>query len=135
MALRELKRAHRLPVALGIGHPEVPLRALLDVASFLVADEHDRPTVEAADPADDRRVVRAGPIAVQLDEVIEQPFDIVERVRPLGMAGELDRAPDLLPRRLGLDALEVALQPFELAGDLRSAEEGQAPEPAQPLPQ
>ena len=41
-------------------------------------------------------------VAVQLDPVVEHPLDVVERVRPLLVAGELDRAPDLLVGRLGL---------------------------------
>ena len=38
VAVGELHHAHRLAVALRIGHPELPPRALLDVASLLLAD-------------------------------------------------------------------------------------------------
>jgi hypothetical protein len=39
---------------------------------------------------------------VQLDEVLEQPVDVIECVRALRVSRQLDRAPDLLVRRLGL---------------------------------
>src|SRR5438067_7488467 len=51
-----------------------------------------------AEAGDDRRVVRARPVAVQLDEVLQQPGDVVERVRPLGVSRELDGTPDLPAR-------------------------------------
>jgi hypothetical protein len=57
VSVRDLHYAHRLPVALGIGHAEVAVRALADVAALLVADQRHRPPVEAGKPGDDRRVV------------------------------------------------------------------------------
>jgi hypothetical protein len=59
---------------------------------------------------------------VQLDPVVEQTFDVVERVRTILMTRELDGAPDLLVGRRGLDAVELPLQLFELTGELRAAE-------------
>ena len=46
---------------------------------------------------------------MQLEEVLEDPLDVVERVRPVLVARQLDRAPDLLVGRLGLDPVELAL--------------------------
>ena len=66
----ELHHPHRLSVALGMGHAEVALRPLLDVAALLVADQGDRAAVEAAEAGDERLVVGAAAVAVQLDEVL-----------------------------------------------------------------
>ena len=131
--VRELHHPHRLPVALRIGHAEVPLRALLEVAALLVADEGDRAAAEAADAGYERLVVRPPAVAVQLDEVVQQPLDVVERVRPVGMARELDGAPDLLVGDLGLHALELLLEPLEVAGYAGAAEQAQPSELGKPL--
>ena len=97
-ALGDLHHADRLRVALGVRHAELALEPLLDVAALLVADERDRAAVELAEAGDDRAVVGAAAVAVQLDPVVEDPSDVVERVRPVGVPGELDRAPRS-PRR------------------------------------
>ena len=47
-----------------------------------------------AEPGYQRRIVGPAAIAVQLDPVFEHPFHVVERVRTVGMPGELDRFPD-----------------------------------------
>ena len=111
----ERHRAHRLAIALGIRHPEVPLRALLDVAALLVADEHDGPPAELPEPGHERGVVGATAVAVELEEVVEDPLDVVERVRPVEMTRELDRLPDLLGGRIRPQLVELILQPRELA--------------------
>ena len=131
----ELHRAHRLPVPLRIGHAEVAPRALLDVAALLIADQRDRAAAEAPEADDDRRVVAVLPVAVELEPVVEQALHVVERVRPVRMARELDGTPDLLVARLRDDAVELALQPLELARDARAPQERKAPQPAQLLPQ
>ena len=82
-----------------------------------------------------RRVVGAAAVAVQLEPVDEHPLDVVERVRPVLVAGELDLAPDLLVGRLGLDPVELALESIELAGEARTAQEIEPAELAQPVPQ
>ena len=74
-------------------------------------------------------------IAVQLEEVVEDPLDVVERVRPVGMARELDRLPDLLGARLLLELVELILEPLELACELRTAQELHAAELTEPLAQ
>ena len=82
-------------------------------------------------PATIARVVGAAAVAVQLEPVVEDPLDVVERVRPLLVPRELDRVPDLLVGRLGLDPVELALQPLELAGEARAAQEIEAAQLAQ----
>ena len=114
VALGELHRAHRLPVALRVRHPEVPVAPLGDVAALLVADERDRAAVERAEPGDDRVIVHPAAVAVELEPVVEDPLDVVERVRALLVAGELDRAPDLLVGRVLAQPLELTLQALEL---------------------
>jgi hypothetical protein len=88
--LGEPHRAHRLAVALGMRHAEVAVRPLLDVAPLLVADEHDRLALEPPEPRHDRGVVGPYLVAVQLDPVREQSLDVIERVRPVGVARQLD---------------------------------------------
>src|SRR5204863_8416931 len=53
--------------------------------------------------------------------------------RPVGMARELDGAPDLLVGRLGLEPLELPLEALELTGETRATEQGQAPQLPEPL--
>jgi hypothetical protein len=91
--------------------------------------------IEAAEAGDERLVVGARSIAVELDEVLEDPVDVVERVGPVGVAGQLDRAPDLLVAGLRDDLLELPLQALELTREAGAAQERQTPEPAQPLPE
>ena len=55
MPVGELHHAHRLPVALRVGHAELPLRPLLRVAALLVTDQGHRPAVQLADPVTTRR--------------------------------------------------------------------------------
>ncbi len=98
-----------------------------------MADERDRAVAESADAGDERLVVGTTTVAVQLDEVVEQPSHVVERVRPFGMTRELDGAPDLLVRDLRVHPLELLLEPFEIRGEPRAAEQAQPLELRQPL--
>src|SRR6476659_8126356 len=126
---------HRLPVALGVRHAEAPAGALVDVAAFLLADEDDRPVAELAEAGDHRSVVAERSVAVQLEPVIEQPLDVVERVRPLVVSGDLDLAPDLLVGGLLPDPGQLPLEALELPGQLRAAQQRQVPKPPEALPQ
>src|SRR6185369_4299148 len=114
MAVCELHHAHRLPVALGVRHAEVPMRALADVAPLLVPDQGNGLAVETADAAHERRVVRKRTVAVELDEIVEDPLDVVEGVRPVLVAGELDGAPDLVRARLLRDPVDLVLETGQL---------------------
>jgi hypothetical protein len=58
-----------------------------------VAERDHRAPLEATRPADDRGVVRVRAIAPQLDEVRRDLAEVVERVRAIGMLGELDLFP------------------------------------------
>ena len=72
-----------------------------------MADESDGAALESAEPGDEGAVVRASAVTVQLDPVLEQALDIVQRVGPVRATGQLDRAPDR-------SSLEYGLQPLEL---------------------
>src|SRR4029453_9163277 len=119
----DLHQAHPLAIALRVRHPEVAARALVEVAALLLADERDRPAAEAGEAGDERRVLGSRTVAVQLDEVLEEALHVVERVRPLRVAGEVDGSPDLLVGRLGLlDPVELSLQPLGVTGQPRAPE-------------
>src|SRR4029079_14733011 len=133
MPVSPLHAAHRLAVALRISHAEVAVRALLDVAPLLVPEERNGSTVEPPDTDHERRIVGAAAVAVQLDPVLEQPLDIVQRVGPVLMARQLDGARELLVGRRGLDALELALQLLELARQPCAAEQVEAAQARQPF--
>ena len=77
-------------------------------------DQRNRAALELADAGDERVVVHPAAIAMELEEVLEDPLDVVERVRPILVAGELDPLPDLLVGGVVLEPLELALEAFEL---------------------
>ena len=72
---------------------------------------------------------------MKLEEVVEDPLDVVERVRTVGMARELDRLPDLLGARVGTEVVELVLQARELTAELRAAQELHAAELTEALAQ
>ena len=55
-------------------------------------DDHGQ-VAETREAADDRGVLVEEPVAVELLEVVEDVADVLERVRPLDVAGELDDVP------------------------------------------
>src|SRR6185437_14180046 len=69
------------------------------------------------------------------EPVVEEALDVVERVRPLLVAGELDGAPDLLVGRVLAHPVELTLKPVELSGEPGTAEQGHVAQPTQPLAQ
>ena len=90
---------------------------------------------KAADPADERPIVCEMPVATQLDEVVEQPLHVVKGVRTLEMPGELDRSPDLLRARLGLDALDLPPEPAELILNAHTSKQGELAQAREPIAQ
>ena len=69
--LRHLHEAQGLAIAFRIGHPEVPLHAFLEGLALLMADDHDRPVVEAGEAADDGAVIAERAVAVEFVKVPE----------------------------------------------------------------
>jgi len=60
--------------------------ALLGVTALLVADQHDRPAVEAREAADDGVVVGVHAVAMQFLELVADRAGVFERVGALRMA-------------------------------------------------
>ena len=91
--LGELHRPHRLAVALGVGHAEVAPDVLVRVGALLLADDDDPTPVEARQADDHRRVIAEQAVAVELDEVVGDAVDELERPRPPQVARKLDPRP------------------------------------------
>ena len=91
--LGQPRQAHGLAIALRPGHAEAALLPLLERVALLVADQDDPPAAQRAQAAHDGRVVAAQPVAAQLEEVGQHVGDVVEGLRPVLMAGELDDVP------------------------------------------
>ena len=87
-----------------MGHAEVAAQVLFGVRALLVADDRDRAIgpAQARDPADDRRIIAEGAVAVQLDEIGAEVADVVEGVRAVGLPGELYPCPGVEGGALGL---------------------------------
>jgi hypothetical protein len=109
--------------------------ALANVATLLMADERHGLAGEAPDPGHERSVVRERAVAVQLDEVVEDPLDVVERVGPVLVAREFDGVPDLVGARLGGDTVDLMLESGQLARDSDAPQEGQVAKPGEALAQ
>src|SRR4051794_12410324 len=96
-----------------------------------MADQGDRAALQLAEAGDERAVVGSAAVPVQLDPVVDEALDVIHRVRAIGMAGELDRAPDRLVARVGLQPLQLLLEPFALTVDAHPAQKRQPRKPAQ----
>ena len=96
-------------------HPEVAGDLLARVAPFLVADDDDPLLLEAREATDHRGVVAEEPIAVELDEIVEQELDEIARVRPLGVPRQLCALPG---RQARVGPLAQARQSFFELRDL-----------------
>ena len=80
---RQLHLLERLAIALGMGAAVEALAAFLERVALLMADEHDAIIAEPGEAGADGPVVAEGPVAVQLDELVEDQVDVIERLRPL----------------------------------------------------
>ena len=121
-AVGELDQAPRLPVPLGARHAEVADHVLLRAPALLVADHDDRLAVEPGEAADDRAVVREAPVALELEEVGEQPRHVVEGVRPARVTRELDDLPGgQVAEDLRLELLRLLLELADLVGEVDAA--------------
>jgi hypothetical protein len=58
-----------------------------------VADDGHGLSLVESETGDDGRVIGEMAVAVDLDEILEEIIYIIQRVRPLGMAGDLDDLP------------------------------------------
>src|SRR5262249_14220438 len=85
----ELHHADRFAVAFRFRHSEIAVQLLLGVAPFLLAHHHDRPAFEESRAAHDGRIVGIQAIAVDFLEIRKDTLDVIERMRALGVTGEL----------------------------------------------
>lgn len=117
-AVGHLEEADRFAVPLGVRHPEVSRDVFAGGAALLVTDDHHAAAAVLGDTADDGRVVGEPAIAVELDELGAEARHVVERVGPLGVAGDLhllhgrQRAEDLASDLVGLmlEAAQLVLE-------------------------
>ena len=74
------------------------MELLLGVPSLLLRNHQHRAAFKGAESGDDRWIVGETAITMDLVEIGDEAPDVVERVRPLGMARQLHAA----PREIGL---------------------------------
>src|SRR6185312_9751260 len=84
---------HRFAIPLGLRHSEVPLLPLLNVSTLLMAHEHDGHAIEHCRAAHDRAVPVTESIAVELDELLANLLDVIQRVRTAIGSGDKDVLP------------------------------------------
>src|SRR2546425_5747195 len=74
-------------------HPEVPLHPFFQRLALLLSDHDDGAAVQAGEPRHDGLVVAVQAVAVQFQEAVADPPDVVERGGPLRMPGDLRALP------------------------------------------
>src|SRR4051812_11287437 len=91
--LRHLHKAQRLAIAFWIRLAEVAIDARFDVASFLMADDHNLFAGQSRYSADKGWVVAKVAVAVQLDPIGENTLHVIESVRAVRVASQLGAGP------------------------------------------
>ena len=91
--LRFLGQAKRLAIAFRIRHAEVALHVFLQIAPLGLSDDRDRRLLKHGDPADDGAVIAITAIAMQLIKCMKQPLQIILRLWPARMTGQIDPVP------------------------------------------
>jgi hypothetical protein len=89
-------------------HAEHAARALREIAALLVADRHNGLAVVAGQQGDQRLVVGERAVAAQLEGVGEEALGVIDRVRAVGIARQLDGVPDVGLLGTPLEALAQA---------------------------
>src|SRR5690606_8666268 len=75
----------------------------------------DRAAAQPREPRHHRRIVGERAIPVELEDIVEDALDVIEEVRPVGMAAQLDFLPDReLPVDLALEMLDPLLEAAQL---------------------
>jgi hypothetical protein len=115
-----------LAVPLGVRHAEAAVLPLFGVAALLMPDHHDgaivvakAPPLKLGEPAHDGSVIPELAVAMQLNEPVGPGIDVVERVGPLRVAGNLDALP---PGEVVIDGgaqlLDPRLKRVDLIGEI-----------------
>ena len=98
---------------------EVAEHVLLGAPALLVAHDQHRLAAELGEPAHDGPVGSEAPIALDLEEVGEELVEVVERVGPVGVPGELDDLPGReVVEDLDLEPLGLPLQLLDLVAHI-----------------
>src|SRR5207244_10839829 len=105
-------QAERLAIRLRVGHPEVPLHPCLQRLALLLSDHDDGAAVQAGEPRHDGLVVAVQAVAVQFQEAVADPPNVVERGWPLRMPGDLRALPG------GEAGVDLRLELVELRAEL-----------------
>ena len=92
---RQPHLGHRLAVALGVRTAEEAGGPFLVRSSLLVTDHQDLVPVQLGKPGQDGPVVAEVPVAVQLEELLEDQRQVVGRVGAVLVPGNLDRLPGI----------------------------------------
>ncbi len=109
-------QAQGLAVAFRQGHSPVALEILLEIAAALLADHRHRLAIDEADAADHGRIVGEKPIAVKLDEIVEDGVDVVERRRPLNEPRQFHLRPGGIV--VVVVVVELGFQLLDFIGDV-----------------
>ena len=109
--------AESFAIAFGLGLAEIAREALLGVAAFLAADDHDGLAVKFGHAGDERGVVGEIAVAMDFGEVVEQEADEIVGVGTLGMAGEQEALPGAeMSVEVALELVHFATDAFDFAG-------------------
>ena len=116
--VRQPHQAQRLAVALRVGRAEISQDVFLGVPALLRADDHHPVFPQPGEAADHGPVLGKQPVTVQFVKLGEGVLDVIQRVRPVRMPGQLHPLPrgevqkDVAPRllQLFLDDLDFLLE-------------------------
>ena len=99
----------RLAIAFWFAHAEVAHGAHFCAAAFLMTQYHAGATVETRQSANDGKIIGHMTIPMKFHKIGEDAVEIVQRIRPVGVAGNLR---DLPGREIAVDVLGQLLAFF-----------------------
>lgn len=71
-------------------HAVIVLGSFLEVSPLLLSDEHDFLVVDLGESGENGSVVAIGVVAVQFDELVEDQFEVIKRLRTMAVASQLN---------------------------------------------
>ena len=95
----KLHEAHGLAIAFRPRHAEIMLNSCFGAGAFFLAKDANGTAAKPAETADDRGVLAKLPIARQGREIVHEGLDIIAKMRPLRMPGDLRLLPG---RQIGI---------------------------------